>query len=142
MLDNGLPPETLLNVNAPYVPLAELRGYQITRLGKRIYLDKLLPAKAGLSEYQLGGDPPLGEPEDGTDFGALAAGCVSITPRTPRHDGIPYDRIAKGVGRGIIKKECSGAQCPMLCWRTLPSPPSLFRLSSQLAFLPVFSYTD
>ena len=80
VLRNGLPPETLLNVNAPYVPLDELRGYQITRLGKRIYLDKLLPAVAGLSEYQLGGDPPIGEPEDGTDFGALAAGCVSITP--------------------------------------------------------------
>ena len=80
VLGNGLPAETLLNVNAPYIPLNELRGYQITRLGKRIYLDKLLPEVAGLSEYQLGGDPPLGEPEDGTDIGALAAGCVSITP--------------------------------------------------------------
>ncbi len=78
--DKGLPPETLLNVNAPYVPLDELRGYQITRLGKRIYLDKLIPQETGLSEYQIGGDPPVGEPEDGTDFGALAAGCVSITP--------------------------------------------------------------
>lgn len=80
VLEKGLPAETLLNVNAPYVPLSDLRGYQITRLGKRIYLDKLLPEEAGLSEYQLGGDPPLGEPEDGTDFGALAADCVSITP--------------------------------------------------------------
>ena len=59
VLDNGLPPETLLNVNAPYVPLDELRGYQITRLGRRIYLDRLIPEETGLSEYQIGGDPRL-----------------------------------------------------------------------------------
>ena len=39
-----------------------------------------MPAEAGQVEYQIGGDPPLGEPEEGTDFGALADGYVSITP--------------------------------------------------------------
>lgn len=80
VLENGLPQHTLLNVNVPYVKMTELRGYQITRLGKRIYLDKLIPPDAGQMEYQIGGDPPVGEVEDGTDFGALAARHVSITP--------------------------------------------------------------
>lgn len=80
ILDNGLPEHTLLNVNVPYVTQKELRGYQITRLGKRIYLDRLMPSSPGQAEYQIGGDPPVGEVEDGTDFGALAASFVSITP--------------------------------------------------------------
>lgn len=80
VLENGLPANTLLNVNVPYMPMSELRGYRITRQGKRVYLDQLIPEEAGLAEYQIGGDPPLGEIEDGTDFGALAEGCVSITP--------------------------------------------------------------
>jgi 5'-nucleotidase len=80
VLQYGLPADTLLNVNVPCLPLDKLGGYRITRQGKRVYLDKLLPAEAGLAEYQIGGDPPHGEPEDGTDFGALAEGCVSIQP--------------------------------------------------------------
>jgi 5'-nucleotidase len=80
VIRNGLPADTLLNVNVPYLSLAKLRGYRITRQGKRIYLDKLLPPQAGQTEYQIGGDPPHGEIEEGTDFGALAEGCVSIMP--------------------------------------------------------------
>jgi len=80
VLQKGLPPETLLNVNVPYLPAEKLNGFQITRLGKRIYLDVLIPDQTGQAEYQIGGDPPIGENEAGTDFGALAAGFVSITP--------------------------------------------------------------
>lgn len=80
VLQNGLPANTLLNVNVPYLSTAQLGGFRITRQGKRIYQDRLLPAEAGQVEYQIGGDPPLGEPEEGTDFGALADGYVSITP--------------------------------------------------------------
>lgn len=80
VLENGIPANTLLNVNVPYLPAEDLNGFQITRLGRRIYLDVLIPDQADQGEYQIGGDPPIGEPDEGTDFGALAAGCVSITP--------------------------------------------------------------
>ena len=34
----------------------------------------------GRPYYWIGGDPPAGEPEAGTDIGALARGYVSVTP--------------------------------------------------------------
>jgi hypothetical protein len=46
-----------------------LGGYRITRQGKCIYQNKRIPAEAELAEYQIGGDPPHGEPGEGTYFG-------------------------------------------------------------------------
>src|SRR5512146_2289282 len=37
VLEQGLPTGTLLNVNVPNLPIAEMAGTRITRLGKRIY---------------------------------------------------------------------------------------------------------
>jgi 5'-nucleotidase len=34
----------------------------------------------GRPYYWIGGEPPLGIPEQGTDVGALAAGRISVTP--------------------------------------------------------------
>ncbi|NMC53474.1 MAG: 5'/3'-nucleotidase SurE [Chloroflexi bacterium] len=81
-LQNGIPAETLLNVNIPNLPYAEIKGYQITRQGRRIYRDALIehPEENGLRHLSIGGEPPVGVPEEGTDSGALSQGCVSITP--------------------------------------------------------------
>jgi 5'-nucleotidase len=72
----------LLNVNVPDLPRTELRGVQITRLGHRIYRDALVERSdpRGRTYYWIGGEPPLGVPEEGTDIGALEAGHISITP--------------------------------------------------------------
>lgn len=82
VLSSGLPPDTFLNVNVPGVPLREIRGVRITRLGKRIYRDALVERQdpQGKSYYWIGGDPPSGVIEKGTDFGALSEHYVSITP--------------------------------------------------------------
>jgi 5'-nucleotidase len=82
VLSEGLPADTLLNVNVPAIPLEQIRGVRITRLGKRIYRDALVERKdpQGKTYYWIGGDPPSGVVEEGTDFGCLAEGCVSITP--------------------------------------------------------------
>ncbi len=78
----GLPPGTFLNVNIPYLPMDEIKGVQITRLGRRIYRDLLVKRvdPRGRPYYWIGGDKPSGIPEDGTDIGALENGFVSITP--------------------------------------------------------------
>jgi 5'-nucleotidase len=57
-------------------------GFRITRLGLRLYRDKLVRRldPRGKPYYWIGGEPPTGVPEEGTDFGALAGGYVSITP--------------------------------------------------------------
>jgi 5'-nucleotidase len=80
--EQKLPAGILLNVNVPYLPEAEIKGYRITRQGLRVYRDRLDVRKdpRGKPYYWIGGDAPSGIPEDGTDFGALAEGWVSVTP--------------------------------------------------------------
>jgi 5'-nucleotidase len=82
VLARGLPKGVLLNVNVPYLEEDQLKGYLVTRQGLRVYrdaLDRRLDPR-GRPYYWIGGDPPTGVAEDGTDIGALANGCVSITP--------------------------------------------------------------
>lgn len=82
VLQDGLPKGVLLNINVPYLKENELKGFQITRQGLRVYrdvLDERLDPR-GRPYYWIGGEVPTGVPEDGTDFGALTAGYVSITP--------------------------------------------------------------
>ena len=80
VIDEGLPEGVLLNVNIPY--LTEFKGFLITRQGLRVYndeLDKRIDPR-GQPYYWIGGEAPTGVDEPGTDFGALQAGYVSITP--------------------------------------------------------------
>jgi len=82
VLQHGLPPGILLNVNIPYLAGPKVRGIRITRQGLRVYRDRLDKRvdPRGRPYYWIGGDAPGGVPEDGTDYGALKAGFVSITP--------------------------------------------------------------
>lgn len=82
VLANGLPQGVLLNVNVPYLREDELKGYLVTRQGLRVYrdaLDKRIDPR-GRPYYWIGGESPTGVNEPGTDFGALKAGYVSVTP--------------------------------------------------------------
>ncbi|MCS3903508.1 5'-nucleotidase [Methylohalomonas lacus] len=74
--------DVLLNVNIPDVPYAELAGYEVTRLGHRHKSEPAIRAQdpRGRDVYWVG---PVGGEEDagpGTDFHAVRAGCVSVTP--------------------------------------------------------------
>ncbi len=82
VLEEGLPAGVLLNVNIPVLKDDTIKGFMLTRQGLRLYHDVLDARKdpRGQSYYWIGGDFPTGVVEDGTDFGALAAGYVSITP--------------------------------------------------------------
>lgn len=82
VLLEGLPSDTFLNVNVPAIPLADIRGVRITRLGKRIYRDVLVERQdeQGKTIYSIGGEPPSGVVEAGTDIGVLTQRFVSITP--------------------------------------------------------------
>lgn len=82
VMQQGMLPDMLLNVNVPNTPLEEVRGLRITRQGMRVYhsvLDKRLDPR-GIPYYWIGGEAPSGIPDDGTDIGAIAEGYVSITP--------------------------------------------------------------
>jgi 5'-nucleotidase len=78
----GMPKGTLLNVNVPYLPEAEIKGIKVTRQGLRVYRDKLDQRldPRNLPYYWIGGESPTGVQKEGTDFGAIKQGYVSITP--------------------------------------------------------------
>jgi 5'-nucleotidase len=82
VFDAGLGSDVLLNVNVPSRPRSEIKGVQITRLGQREYRDELITRKDpfGRDYYWIGGGPPGGAGEPGTDLHAVAEGYVSITP--------------------------------------------------------------
>ncbi len=82
LLSTGLPEGIFLNVNVPYLPLEQIKGFQVTRQGLRVYRDALDSRvdPRGRPYYWIGGEFPTGIPADGTDFGAIKAGYVSITP--------------------------------------------------------------
>ena len=82
LLVDPLPADTILNVNVPDRPWAELRGFAVTRLGRRHRSAPCLPQRdpRGHAMYWIG---PAGEAEDdgpGTDFNAVRDGFISITP--------------------------------------------------------------
>ena len=82
VLADGLPEGVVVNINVPYLKEDELKGYMITRQGLRVYrdvLDSRLDPR-GKPYYWIGGEVPTGVDEPGTDFGALRAGFVSVTP--------------------------------------------------------------
>lgn len=82
ILDHGLPPGILLNVNVPALPAAAIRGSRLTRQGQRVYRDALVTRQdpRGRPYYWIGGEDPSGISEPGTDIAALAEGWVSVTP--------------------------------------------------------------
>jgi len=78
----GMPKGTLFNVNVPYLPEAEIKGIKVTRQGLRVYRDKLDQRLDPRNRpyYWIGGESPTGVQKEGTDFGAIKQGYVSITP--------------------------------------------------------------
>lgn len=82
VFNQGLMPELLLNVNIPNTQADNIKGIRITRQGMRVYHSALDERKDPRSRpyYWIGGSIPSGIPDDGTDFGAISEGFVSITP--------------------------------------------------------------
>ncbi len=80
--DRPLPRDTLLNVNVPDIPIAELKGYRATRLGQRHKSEPVIKGNdpRGRILYWVG--PPGAEQDagPGTDFYAVSMGYVSVTP--------------------------------------------------------------
>ena len=73
---------TLLNVNVPDLPQSELKGMEITRLGKRHKAEPVLKSvnPRGQTVYWVGAAGLAQDAGEGTDFHAVANGSVSVTP--------------------------------------------------------------
>jgi 5'-nucleotidase len=81
-MSRGFGGKRVINVNLPHRPWSEVRGVRLTRLGTRVYSDTLIEKEdpRGRPYYWIGGRDPVWEAHDGTDFQAVHAGYVSVTP--------------------------------------------------------------
>jgi 5'-nucleotidase len=72
----------LLNVNVPDLPIAELQGTEITRLGKRHKAEPVMKSvnPRGETVYWVGAAGAAQDAGAGTDFHAVANRRVSVTP--------------------------------------------------------------
>lgn len=82
---NPLPQDTILNVNVPELPLNQLCGIQATRLGARHQSQPVIketsPNKKSKQRiYRIGTIGDGADAGEGTDFHAIDAGMVSVTP--------------------------------------------------------------
>ncbi len=82
LLRDPLPPDTLLNVNVPALPAAEIKGFAFTRQGKRRYGDAIVEKvdPRGKKYYWIGGGQLDFVDAEGTDFSAVQRGLISVTP--------------------------------------------------------------
>ncbi len=79
LLEQPLPPGTLINVNVPAGPP---RGVRVVRQGRRRYGEAVIEKTdpRGRPYYWIGATPPKGELEQGTDLAAVAEKYISMTP--------------------------------------------------------------
>jgi 5'-nucleotidase len=77
-----LPKQTILNVNIPDLPIDQIKGIEITRLGTRHRGHELHKTQDPRNHpiYWIGASGPQNESGPGTDFFAIERGYVSITP--------------------------------------------------------------
>ncbi len=101
MIENPLAQDTILNVNVPDLPYEELKGILTTRLGFRHKSEPVIKALDPKNQpiYWVG---PAGAGQDagpGTDFHAIAGGCVSVTPiKTDLTDHQSLDSLRDWLG--------------------------------------------
>jgi 5'-nucleotidase len=72
----------LLNINVPDVPLPDLAGVRVTRLGRRHKAEGVIRARnpRGETVYWVGAAGEAADAGEGTDFHAVATNHVSVTP--------------------------------------------------------------
>jgi 5'/3'-nucleotidase len=82
ILEHGLSPGELLNINVPALEPDEVPEFEVTRLGKRVYQDQLIERKdpRGIAYFWIGGPPPSGLAVPGTDFHAVVNRRIAVTP--------------------------------------------------------------
>ena len=77
-----LPADTILNVNVPDMAWEDIRGFEVTRLGNRHRAEPCVPQAdpRGRTWWWIGAAGAAQDAGPGTDFHAVRAGCISITP--------------------------------------------------------------
>lgn len=77
-----LPSQTILNVNVPDLPIKDIKGIEVCRLGTRHSAEPMVKESdpRGRTIYWVGPPGPEADAGPGTDFNAINRGFVAITP--------------------------------------------------------------
>jgi 5'-nucleotidase len=96
----GLPPGDALNINLPDLPLSEVRGVAVVRIGSHGLRERIVtePAGAGERAFVIAADVAPAPPQAGTDLAALADGFVAVTPLRLVLDGDASASAVHGWG--------------------------------------------
>ncbi len=91
VMQNGLPENTLLNINIPLDQ--ESKGFRVTRQGRRLWRGSIQETFDPWGEklYWIGGGEPVVDSAADTDVQAIAQGYVSVTPihlDKTNHEGV------------------------------------------------------
>lgn len=92
VLEHGLPPRTLLNVN---VPRTEARGFKVTVQAKRNHVTAVAEGEdpRGRRYFWIEEGENAWEPHDRSDYQAVRDGWISVTPLQPdltAHDALAF----------------------------------------------------
>ena len=81
-LKEGLPKDTLLNVNVPNLPASKIKGVTVTRQGRCDYGDVIVEKKdpRGRPYFWIGSNNARWLDTGGTDVEAIRADKISVTP--------------------------------------------------------------
>lgn len=76
------PEDTVFNVNLPDLRSSEVKGVRVTTLGRRVYSDSLTLNRDphGREYYWIGGGESHWSGGENSDFRAVRAGYISVTP--------------------------------------------------------------
>jgi len=82
VVERGLPPGTLLNVNVPHLPLENIRGVKVTTQGRSSWEDTfdVRCDPAGREYFWLTGHMNVTDTDPDTDQVAIGEGYISVTP--------------------------------------------------------------
>jgi 5'-nucleotidase len=82
LVSDPLPADTILNVNVPDLPWEEIAGWRVSRLGNRHRAEPCVREQdpRGRPIWWIGPAGPAQDAGPGTDFHAVQAGCIALTP--------------------------------------------------------------
>ena len=80
--DAEAPQLILLDINLPDIDPDEVQGVRVTRLARRVYTDSITRSQdpSGREYFWIGGGGVEWQADEGTDFHAVQAGYISVTP--------------------------------------------------------------
>ena len=94
--DHPLQSDTILNINVPDLPWEEIKGFKVTRLGRRHRSEPVVKMKdpRGKDVYWVGAVGKADDGEEGTDFHAVENGWISVTPI---HTDLTHHAMLRGM---------------------------------------------